>query len=147
MLWVEHLVGDLHQPLHVGDDGDRGGNEVQVVYPASGRYPLNLHSEWDRVLVDDAIHAMPGGVGGLAAAAAAVHILVAELWLPWARESWELARTTAYRMPRSQSRSCGGGSPPVEIDEVYRAAAVPAVQHQLEWAGSRLAAVLNSVLR
>ncbi|QYE37204.1 S1/P1 nuclease (plasmid) [Polymorphobacter sp. PAMC 29334] len=61
LLWVEHLVGDLHQPLHVGDAGDRGGNEVRG-YPQSGRYPLNLHAEWDRVLVDEAVHATSGGV-------------------------------------------------------------------------------------
>jgi hypothetical protein len=25
--FVVHLIGDLHQPLHVGDNGDRGGND------------------------------------------------------------------------------------------------------------------------
>ncbi len=54
LLWVVHLVGDLHQPLHVGDASDRGGNEVDV-YSQHGRYPVNLHSEWDRVLVDETI--------------------------------------------------------------------------------------------
>jgi hypothetical protein len=27
---VVHLTGDLHQPLHVGDNHDRGGNDTQV---------------------------------------------------------------------------------------------------------------------
>ena len=27
-----HLVGDIHQPLHVGYSSDKGGNEVQVQF-------------------------------------------------------------------------------------------------------------------
>jgi hypothetical protein len=27
-----HLVGDIHQPLHVGNGQDRGGNDVRVTY-------------------------------------------------------------------------------------------------------------------
>lgn len=68
LLWVVHLTGDIHQPLHVGDAGDRGGNQVSVT-PQTSRYPVNLHSEWDRVLADEAIDAAPGGVAGLALAA------------------------------------------------------------------------------
>jgi hypothetical protein len=51
--WVLHLIGDLHQPLHVvalvvdGDaDGDRGGNQFFVKTKASGA-PTKLHSLWD----------------------------------------------------------------------------------------------------
>src|SRR5262249_24927379 len=32
MSWVIHLMGDLHQPMHVTDRGDRGGNEFNVTY-------------------------------------------------------------------------------------------------------------------
>lgn len=28
--WLVHLVGDIHQPLHAGDNGDHGGNLVAV---------------------------------------------------------------------------------------------------------------------
>ena len=27
-----HLVGDIHQPMHVGNGNDRGGNDVKVTY-------------------------------------------------------------------------------------------------------------------
>ena len=30
LMILVHLVGDLHQPLHVGTGTDRGGNDVQV---------------------------------------------------------------------------------------------------------------------
>ncbi len=40
-----HLVQDLHQPMHVADNGDRGGNALQL---RSGRYEnTNLHQVWD----------------------------------------------------------------------------------------------------
>ena len=48
--FIVHLVGDLHQPLHVGKCCDKGGNEVKVKW--FGR-DLNLHSVWDSALVDD----------------------------------------------------------------------------------------------
>ena len=34
--FVIHLIGDVHQPLHVGDDDDRGGNQVQVRFFKQG---------------------------------------------------------------------------------------------------------------
>ena len=30
--WVVHLVEDIHMPLHAGDRGDRGGNDVQLTF-------------------------------------------------------------------------------------------------------------------
>ncbi|MFT3749949.1 MAG: S1/P1 nuclease [Agriterribacter sp.] len=44
-----HLVGDLHQPLHVGRDEDQGGNKIQVTWFGK---PTNLHVIWDETLVD-----------------------------------------------------------------------------------------------
>lgn len=46
--WLMHLVGDIHQPLHVGRHGDEGGNAVEIENPANPRLPFtNLHSYWD----------------------------------------------------------------------------------------------------
>lgn len=30
--FIVHIVGDLHQPLHVGNGSDRGGNDVDVLW-------------------------------------------------------------------------------------------------------------------
>jgi hypothetical protein len=46
--WLAHLVGDVHQPLHVGRGTDRGGNEVLVLWFSE---PSNLHSVWDSGLI------------------------------------------------------------------------------------------------
>jgi hypothetical protein len=43
-----HLVGDIHQPLHVGRP-DRGGNSVRVTWFGSN---TNLHSVWDSRMID-----------------------------------------------------------------------------------------------
>jgi hypothetical protein len=45
-----HLVGDIHQPLHVGCCDDQGGNKVKVKW--FGR-DTNLHSTWDSNMIDD----------------------------------------------------------------------------------------------
>ncbi|MEA3065286.1 MAG: nuclease [Sphingomonadales bacterium] len=44
-----HIVGDLHQPLHAGRPGDRGGNDVKVSWFGA---PSNLHSVWDSGMID-----------------------------------------------------------------------------------------------
>jgi hypothetical protein len=43
-----HLVGDLHMPLHVGFPGDRGGNDVKVLW---FDMPTNLHWVWDEGMI------------------------------------------------------------------------------------------------
>jgi len=47
--FLVHLVGDVHQPLHVGRRGDRGGNEIRVVWLG---HPADLHQVWDTLMVD-----------------------------------------------------------------------------------------------
>ncbi len=44
-----HLIGDIHQPLHVGNGLDRGGNSVKVKW--FGR-SSNLHRVWDSEMID-----------------------------------------------------------------------------------------------
>ncbi|MBL8429393.1 MAG: S1/P1 nuclease [Dechloromonas sp.] len=46
--WLAHLVGDIHQPLHVGRHGDEGGNQLEIENPFNKRLPnSNLHVYWD----------------------------------------------------------------------------------------------------
>jgi hypothetical protein len=44
-----HLMGDLHQPMHVGRVEDKGGNTIQLQWFKSG---TNLHRVWDSNLID-----------------------------------------------------------------------------------------------
>ena len=46
--WLMHLVADMHQPLHVGRQGDGGGNHIEIENPFNKRLPFsNLHTYWD----------------------------------------------------------------------------------------------------
>lgn len=44
-----HLIGDIHQPLHVGNGTDRGGNDIKVTYFWQSS---NLHRVWDTGIID-----------------------------------------------------------------------------------------------
>jgi len=44
-----HMVGDIHQPLHVGLSEDRGGNKIKVEWFGE---KTNLHRVWDTDMID-----------------------------------------------------------------------------------------------
>lgn len=61
--YLVHFVGDMHQPLHVSNNGDNGGNCVPVKYlhheplpnplhPEREDYSPNLHQIWDTEIVE-----------------------------------------------------------------------------------------------
>src|SRR5215475_5815273 len=49
--FLGHWLGDIHQPLHVSFEDDRGGNDVHV----NGECATNMHSAWDTCLVQKAV--------------------------------------------------------------------------------------------
>lgn len=134
--WVVHLIGDLHQPLHVGDRGDRGGNDVKLTW--FGR-SSNLHSVWDSGILsamgmDDV--ALRRELEGRLAQRNDLATIERGTPLSWAMESHDAARDVAYRfLP-----------PSLDLGQDYLDAARPTVEERLLRAGVRLAAVLNQAL-
>ncbi len=145
LVWLLHLVGDAHQPLHVGtrfsaalSGGDQGGNLV-TVRPAKGD-TLKLHAYWD------------GMFGGYATANGAMLDLKTSglesvpvdadkaseddpaLWL---KESGDLARTFAYAEPVLSATG------PVELTRSYETAARDTARSQAALAAQRLANLIN----
>lgn len=47
--FIIHIIGDLHQPLHVGNGTDRGGNDFAVTWFGEDS---NLHRVWDSQMID-----------------------------------------------------------------------------------------------
>lgn len=47
---IFHLIGDLHQPFHVGYGTDKGGNQYQVQFNGHGS---NLHKVWDSEIIEE----------------------------------------------------------------------------------------------
>jgi len=50
LYFLVHLVGDAHQPMHMGREEDLGGNKISVTW---FRSPGNIHSVWDSRIVDN----------------------------------------------------------------------------------------------
>ncbi|MFH5831505.1 S1/P1 nuclease [Halalkalibaculum sp. DA3122] len=126
-----HLVGDIHQPLHVGTGKDRGGNDVDLEW--FWEYS-NLHRVWDSEMIDDSklsFTELSNSVN---------HPTKEELrqWqssgiLDWARESMEL-RDEVYDLPGDR-----------ELGYEYTYKNFSIVEKRLLQAGVRLAAVLNDI--
>ena len=49
LYFLIHIIGDAHQPLHVGRPDDLGGNKIKVEW---FRDKVNIHTVWDSKLVD-----------------------------------------------------------------------------------------------
>lgn len=49
LYFLIHIIGDAHQPMHIGRSEDLGGNRISVEW---FRQKTNLHTLWDSKLVD-----------------------------------------------------------------------------------------------
>lgn len=134
--WVVHLIGDLHQPLHVGERGDRGGNDVKLTWQGK---PSNLHRLWDSQLIEEEDRSEDAWVtrfereiarrGDLAAIRSGTPI-------DWGMESHAISRDVAYPfLPTS-----------LMLDREYFEQVHSVMDDQLFRAGVRLASVLNEIL-
>lgn len=50
LYFLIHLVGDLHQPMHIGREEDLGGNKITVSWFGAR---TNLHAVWDGSLINN----------------------------------------------------------------------------------------------
>lgn len=126
-----HLVGDIHQPLHVGNGEDRGGNGVKVKFFWQNK---NLHSVWDSGIIDGEQLSYTEWVLEIN------HPSSQEIlkWqnsstLDWAYESRDY-RSQVYNLPEDKS-----------INYRYVHDNVALVRLRLLQAGVRLAGVLNKI--
>ncbi len=144
LVWLLHLVGDVHQPLHATSrfsrdlpNGDRGGNLVALCERPCRN---ELHAFWDDVL---------GTSPSVLAAIKAAHKLSAAPKGPasvkdvhhWIVESFNIAKSSVYVSPIEE----GGG--PFTITNDYRGDAKTIAEERVALAGARLAKLLNAALR
>ncbi len=128
-----HLVGDIHQPLHVGNGTDRGGNQVHVQFFGEN---MNLHKLWDREILDTC-------TSGISRANMAAKLL-AESSMPanelhvdfvrWANENLGLRDALYADLPKDSASS-------VRYYHRYS----PIIQQRLYVASRRLAYMLNGL--
>jgi hypothetical protein len=144
LVWLLHLVGDVHQPLHATSrfdrdqpNGDRGGNEVALCAPPCKE---ELHLFWDNVLGTQtnsaaAIRkaaALPPVDANLAA------IVEESVWID---ESFRAAQRFVYAAP------IGVGAGPFILNAQYKADARWLASQRIALAGARLAILLNEALK
>lgn len=144
--FVVHLVGDLHQPLHVGKCCDRGGNDVKVSWFG---HPSNLHSVWDSQLVDDEQLSFSELADKLERHMSSQDVI---RWgdinpRDWVSESAEI-RDTLYPLPPKpvpgeEAKSAQAAVPDLSYSYAYRFK--PVMEQRLSQAGVRLAAYLNAI--
>ena len=144
LVWLIHLVGDIHQPLHVGtrrqpDGGDdAGGNGLPVFDPTSSRRPeTNLHAWWDDLPAPPWLRGSRLRSTATALRARLPATLPAADVAVWRAESHRLARDFAY----------GGDSVPFVIDDAYRQRAAGIAGERIALAGVRLGRLLGTLLR
>jgi len=132
--FLVHFVGDMHQPLHVGDNGDRGGNDVQVVF---ANRPSNLHSVWDTPLLVTAEERNPAWKAKLEKKAGfwERRRLAKGKLADWAWQAKAASRDSAYG-PLPAAR-------PAVLNDDYLAGATPVIELQVRRGGVRLARILN----
>ena len=135
--FVVHIVGDLHQPLHVGKCCDKGGNDVKVKW--FGR-DLNLHSVWDSALVDEQQLSFTEMTAKLQRHTSNADVIA---WWDinprdWMSESAQI-RDTIYPRPSNDTKK------PPELSYSYVFENTPIMERRLKQAGVRLAAYLNAL--
>jgi hypothetical protein len=142
LAFMVHFAGDIHMPLHSGDNGDKGGNDIEATY---GIAPgLNLHSVWDSALAERAISgATPPLVRRYSAAEGAA--LAGGTPADWGRESWVLARDFVYANALGRPLAAAEVSPEqVTLSQEAIIAAVPVAEKRITQAGLRIASLLDT---
>jgi hypothetical protein len=136
------LVADLHQPIYVIDAGDQGGEATKVV--GGGADPGTLKRYWDSDFIDnlgDDPKAIADDLADGVRQSKAFDHMSAGTPTDWAKETFALARDTAYgKLPAKKP----DGS--YELPPDYVTAAIETIRVQMARAGVRLAAVLNRAL-
>lgn len=132
LMFIVHIVGDIHQPLHSAERRhDRGGNDVQIAEIGLAK---NLHAAWDSGIIrasgkDDRLLAAAAEQWLSSQNAAA---LAQGSFVDWTNEGHVLARTVVY--PQAAD---------LRISNAERVDALRIIEKRIARAGVRLASVLN----
>jgi hypothetical protein len=138
LLLVSHLIGDIHQPMHVSYEHDRGGNRVQLTFDGD---ETSLHRLWD----SDILRQRYGNRADWRAIGKQLHEQarqtiseqqLAASPLQWANESYRVTITIYDELPAD-------GKPGAEYAEKN----YPVIEQRLKLAGMRLAKYLDSLMQ
>jgi hypothetical protein len=125
-----HLIGDLHMPLHVGRENDRGGNQIKVMW---FKTESNLHRVWDEDMINETRLSFTE--------------LAESLEKPTAEqlESWRNGTVRVWGMENLSYRNQIYGYVGNKLGYEYSYKNFPLIRTRLLQAGVRLAQVLNEI--
>ena len=147
LMWIGHLVGDLHQPFHVAYAEDLGGNRVYLSLSSDlqqilgeRRERVNMHAVWDGLISRYARHLEASGESmAMSPDLDANKQSLIELKTPadWADENIAILNdpATGYLRPYRQA----------VLTEAYLREQAPIAMARQRLASSRLALLLNQL--
>ncbi len=129
-----HIIGDMHQPMHIGREEDHGGGDIPVVYFVES---TSLHAVWDYHIVEGchswSYSEWQQQIDRLNEAE--VRAVTAGGYAEWIDATHEVTREIYRRTPAEH-----------RIFYEYVDHFTPIVEQQLLYAGLRLAAKLNMII-
>lgn len=130
---IVHLVGDIHQPMHMGHLSDLGGNKWVIKYFGSNS---NLHKIWDSNLVESAhkwSYTEWQNQIDRASLAETGEILSSSSPEMWGLQTFEIAKQIYETTPQNTN-----------VEYNYIATWTPTIELQLLRGGLRLSDLLNN---
>ncbi len=133
--FLVHFVQDMHQPLHVGHRGDRGGNDTQVQFFGKGS---NLHRVWDSQVLEQHVSGEDAWVKELETLATPEN---REKWNEGTTEEWATESLKAARSAYLDGTLKKGA----KLGESYQEASLPIARERLAQSAVRLAFLINGL--
>lgn len=128
-----HLIGDLHQPFHIGLKDDRGGNDFHVQWLTRDS---NMHKVWDTQIIESygmSYSELTGNLDHLSKAE--IKAIRKGTILDWIRETHQLTKVVYNSAKQGDN-----------LGNAYSYKYLSIVKQQLQKAGIRLASILNTIL-
>lgn len=133
LMMMIHLIGDMHQPMHMGESENEGGGTIPVVYFVES---TSLHAMWDYHIVEGA-HSWSYTEWQIQIdreSEEREREITSGSYVDWLMQTHELAKLV-YRKTPAETRVF------YEYIDDFR----PIIEEQFLKAGLRLAHVLNSI--
>lgn len=130
--FLVHLIGDMHQPLHIGRAEDWGGNKIQVQWHGKGS---NIHRVWDENILDKwdmSYIELSDNAKDLTKAQ--IEAIQQGTILDWLHEVHKITPKVYASVKKGD-----------KLGYRYSYEFFPVVREQLQYAGIRLAKVLNDI--
>ncbi|WP_299335472.1 S1/P1 nuclease [uncultured Psychroserpens sp.] len=128
-----HLIGDLHQPFHIGLKDDRGGNDFHVQWQTRDS---NMHKVWDTQIIASygmSYSELTNNLDYLTKAE--IKAIKKGSILDWISETHQLTKVVYNSAKQGDN-----------LGNAYSYKHLSMVKQQLQKAGIRLASILNTIL-